>query len=56
IPLPIKLHTRVCAITFERYGEEAVRDRKYVNQCYHQVCDQMQQELDQLVKENEATG
>ena len=54
IPLPIKLHTRVCrAIVFERYGEEAARDREYVKQCYHQVCDRMQQELDRLVEEEE---
>ena len=55
IPFPIKLHTRVCpAIIFERYGEAASRDREYVKQCYHQVCTQMQQELDKLVKEHEA--
>ncbi|MGK7893231.1 MAG: lysophospholipid acyltransferase family protein [Xenococcus sp. (in: cyanobacteria)] len=55
IPLPIKLHTRVCpAITFNRYGKAAARDREYVKQCYHQVCTQMQQELDRLVKEHEA--
>ena len=53
IPLPIALHTRVCpAIVFERYGEEAARDRKYVEQCYRQVCEQMQQELDRLVRED----
>ncbi len=57
IPLPIKLHTRVCpAIIFERYGEGAARDRAYVKQCYDLVCTQMQQELDRLVKEYEATG
>ncbi len=57
IPFPIQLHTRVCsAIIFERYGEEAARDREYVKQCYHQVCTQMQQELDRLVKEHEATS
>ena len=54
IPLPIKLHTRVCpAIVFERYGESAARDRQYVEQCYRQVCQQMQQELDRLVREEE---
>ena len=54
IPLPIKLHTRVCPpIIFERYGYEAARDREYVKQCYHRVCNQMQQELDQLVAEEE---
>ena len=57
IPLPIKLHTRVCpAIIFERYGEEAAHDREYVTQCYHLVCQQMQHELDQLVQEEENSG
>ncbi|MGL6339300.1 MAG: lysophospholipid acyltransferase family protein [Waterburya sp.] len=52
IPLPIKLHTRVCqAIVFERYGESAARDREYVEQCYYHVCQQMQQELNRLVAE-----
>jgi 1-acyl-sn-glycerol-3-phosphate acyltransferase len=54
IPLPVKLHTRVCpAIIFERYGEEAARDREYVEQCYRQVCEQMQNQLEQLVREEE---
>ena len=57
IPLPIRLHTRVCPpIFFERYGEETARDREYVEQCYNLVCQQMQQELDQLVKEEEKSG
>ncbi len=57
IPLPIKLHTRVCpAIVFERYGEEAARDRQYVAQCYDRVCQQMQQELDRLVQEEEKSS
>ena len=57
IPLPIKLHTRVCqAIVFERYGESASRDRQYVARCYRQVCQQMQQELDRLVEEEEGSG
>ncbi len=57
IPLPIALHTRVCpAIVFERYGESAARDREYVEQCYRQVCAQMQQELDRLVQEEEGSG
>ncbi|MEL6439873.1 MAG: 1-acyl-sn-glycerol-3-phosphate acyltransferase [Cyanobacteria bacterium J06621_8] len=52
IPLPLKIHTRVCPpIVFERYGKEAARDRQYVAQCYFQVCTQMQQELDRLVEE-----
>ncbi len=57
IPLPIKLHTRVCPpIVFERYGESVARDREYVTACYHQVCDQMQQALDRLVQEEEGAG
>jgi 1-acyl-sn-glycerol-3-phosphate acyltransferase len=57
IPLPIALHTRVCpAIVFDRYGEEAARDREYVDHCYHRVCQQMQQELDRLVREEEGSG
>ena len=56
IPLPLKLHTRVCPqITFERYGESVARDRTYVEQCYHQVWEQMQRELDQLVAEVEGS-
>ena len=57
IPLPIKLHTRVCPkIVFERYGEEVARDREYVARCYLQVCQRMQQELDQLVQEEEKSS
>lgn len=57
IPLPVKIHTRVCpAIAFERYGEEAARDRNYVEQCYRQVESQMQQELDRLVAEEESSS
>lgn len=50
-PLPVPIHTRVCPpIVFERYGEEAASDRDYVDACYHTVCTQMQQELDNLVQ------
>lgn len=50
-PLPVQLHTRVCApIVFERYGCAASRDRDYVDQCYKQVCNHMQGELDDLVR------
>lgn len=57
IPLPVKLHTRVCPpIVFERYGEEAARDRQYVQQCYDLVCQKMQQELDRLVQQSEVVG
>lgn len=52
IPLPIPLHTRVCPpIYFERYGEEAARDRDYVEACYKLVVQTMQQALDRLVQE-----
>jgi 1-acyl-sn-glycerol-3-phosphate acyltransferase len=51
IPLPVKIHFRVCApITFERYGPNAAQDREYVADCYEQVCFQMQQSLNQLVQ------
>ena len=52
IPLPIKLHTRVCRpILFDRYGDKAAHDHDYVNDCYNKVCALMQHELDQLVQE-----
>lgn len=52
IPLPVEIHTRVCApIVFERYGQQAARDRNYVNACYDLVHSQMQQELNRLVKD-----
>ncbi len=51
IPLPVQIHTRVCApIVFERYGRAAASDRDYVDACYEQVCTQMQLELDSLVR------
>ena len=57
IPLPLKLHTRVCpTIVFERYGEEAAREREYVERCYRRVCNLMQQELNQLVQEEEGSS
>ncbi len=50
-PLPVQIHTRVCApILFERYGRKAASDRAYVDTCYHKVLTQMQQELDRLVE------
>ncbi len=50
IPLPVQIHTRVCApIVFERYGREAACDRDYVDTCYEKVCTQMQGELDDLI-------
>jgi 1-acyl-sn-glycerol-3-phosphate acyltransferase len=49
-PLPVQIHTRVCPpIVFERYGREAACDRNYVDVCYHQVLNQMQKELDELI-------
>jgi 1-acyl-sn-glycerol-3-phosphate acyltransferase len=51
IPLPVQIHTRVCApIAFERYGRRAASDRDYVDACYKRVCTQMQGELDDLVR------
>ncbi len=49
-PLPSRIYTQVCSpILFSRYGSQAASDRDYVNQCYIQVKEQMQQELNQLV-------
>jgi 1-acyl-sn-glycerol-3-phosphate acyltransferase len=54
IPLPVQIYTKVCEpIVFERYGDEAARDRAYVNSCYEMVVGKMQQQLDALVKESE---
>lgn len=54
IPLPVQIHTRVCApILFERYGKEAAKDRNYVDACYDLVHTKMQQELDCLVRDVE---
>ncbi|MCY7390780.1 MAG: hypothetical protein LH647_04555, partial [Leptolyngbyaceae cyanobacterium CAN_BIN12] len=51
IPLPVQIHTRICApIVFERSGRAAANDKAYVEACYQQVCTQMQQELDRLVQ------
>ncbi|MGB8698925.1 MAG: lysophospholipid acyltransferase family protein [Thermosynechococcaceae cyanobacterium] len=50
IPLPAPIHTRICRpIIFERYGPDACHDKGYVDDCYRQVCESMQMELDQLV-------
>ena len=50
IPLPVPIHTRVCApIIFDKYGKEATRDRNYVDRCYERVLTQMQRELDLLI-------
>jgi 1-acyl-sn-glycerol-3-phosphate acyltransferase len=52
LPIPIPIHTQVCApIVFERYGRAAARDRAYVAACYQRVESQMQAALDQLVAE-----
>jgi 1-acyl-sn-glycerol-3-phosphate acyltransferase len=49
LPLPVPLHTRVCPpITFPRYGLAAAQDGDYVDACYNQVLETMQQSLDQL--------
>ena len=50
IPLPVPIQTRVCPpIVFERYGQEAARERVYVAACYETVQTQMQRELNELV-------
>ena len=56
IPLPVKLHTRVCRpIVFDRYGVRAAHDKNYVDECYNKVCHLMQLELEQLVQEEEGS-
>jgi len=57
IPLPVAIHTRICApIVFERYGRAAANDRDYVNACYNLVTTRMQLELDRLVAGQSGTG
>ena len=52
LPLPVRIHTRVCPpIRLERSGHAASRDRAYVAACYQQVTATMQQALDQLAAE-----
>lgn len=56
-PLPVQLHTRVCApIVFKHYGYAVSRDRDYVDECYNQVCNHMQSELDDLVRKCEGVS
>lgn len=51
IPLPVPIHTRVCPpIVFPEYGRKAARDRAYVDACYDRVVNEMQAELDILMK------
>lgn len=51
IPMPAKIHTRVCPpITFDRYGRKVLADRAYVDECYATVERQMQAALDDLSK------
>jgi 1-acyl-sn-glycerol-3-phosphate acyltransferase len=51
IPMPVQIHTRICApIVFERYGRAAANDRDYVETCYQRVHAQMQEELDRLAQ------
>ncbi len=57
LPLPARIHTRVCApVVFERTGYAASRDRGYVQACYAQVVNHMQAELDRLVAESGGRG
>ena len=49
LPLPVKIHTRVCApLHFPRGGLGASRDRGYVKDCYQQLVASMQAALDRL--------
>ncbi|EKV02233.1 1-acyl-sn-glycerol-3-phosphate acyltransferase [Leptolyngbya sp. PCC 7375] len=51
IPWPNQIQTRVCPpIMFERTGRAAAQDKAYVQECYGQIVDQMQQNLDQLIE------
>lgn len=57
IPLPSRIHTRVCPpIHLARSGYRASRDRGYVQECYRQVVDTMQSELDRLRVEASRAG
>ncbi len=52
IPFPTQIHTRVCKpIIFERYGDEALGDRQYIQECYDRVVREMQTQLDDLYRE-----
>ena len=52
LPLPARIQIRVCKpIEFSRYGRSAANDRDYVDDCYTLVEQQMQLELDGLVKD-----
>ncbi len=54
IPLPLKIHTRICApIRFERTGAKALKDSSYVDSCFWRVKNEMQTALDRLVAECE---
>jgi 1-acyl-sn-glycerol-3-phosphate acyltransferase len=51
IPMPVQIHTRICApIVFERSGRAAANDQDYVETCYQRVYIQMQEELDRLAQ------
>ena len=51
LPLPLTMHTRICPpIYFERYGNDAAKDRDYVEECYQLVRANMQIELDKLAQ------
>lgn len=50
LPWPVPMKTKVCnPIVFDRSGREAAQDGAYVDQCYQQVVQEMQQALDELV-------
>lgn len=57
IPFPVLMHIRLGRqIIFDRYGEEASKDKDYVLMCYNQVHNQMQKELDVLIGETSKRG
>lgn len=57
IPWPRPITTRIGPpIYFEHYGAAAARDRSYVEACYRQVRDQMQNTLNELIAKAESSG
>lgn len=51
LPLPLTMHTRICPpIYFERYGNDAAKDKDYIDECYQLIITTMQRELDALAE------
>ena len=56
IPLPVQIHTRVLPpIVFPKNGQQAARDRAYVDRCYELVVNTMQEGLDRLIQSTSST-